>query len=121
MAQFIDNIPVLQAPLTSIRAPGAQYNGLNPATRTLPAGFQKTSSHRPFRAATIFQQDIEVPLRDGVVIRADVFRPADVNDAVPALVVWSPYGKSGTGMLQSIPKRLEQRTLNSIIQRIFQA
>ncbi|KAK0761625.1 hypothetical protein N5P37_006578 [Trichoderma harzianum] len=99
MAQFIDNIPVLQAPLTSIHAPGAQYNGLNPATRTLTAGFQKKSSHRPFRAAAIFEQDIEVPLRDGVVIRADVFRPADVNDPVPALVVWSPYGKSGTDII----------------------
>lgn len=121
MAQLIDNISVLQAPLTSIRAPGAQYNGLDPATRTLPAGFQKTSSHRPFRAATIFEQDIEIPLRDGVVIRADVFRPADINDPVPALVVWSPYGKSGTGMLQSVPKRPEERTLNSIIRRIFQA
>ncbi|KAM6485617.1 Alpha/Beta hydrolase protein [Trichoderma sp. SZMC 28011] len=108
MAQLIDNISVLQAPLTSIRAPGAQYNGLDPATRTLPAGFQKTSSHRPFRAATIFEQDIEIPLRDGVVIRADVFRPADINDPVPALVVWSPYGKSGTGYfrLDIVPGRV---------------
>lgn len=97
MAQFIDDIPVLQAPLTSIRAPDAQYNGLNPATRILHAGFQKTPSHRPFRAATVFEQDIEIPLRDEAVIRTDVFRPADVNDPVPALVVWSPYGKSGTG------------------------
>lgn len=121
MSQSIDDILVLQAPLTTIHAPEAQYSGLNPATHTLPEGFQKSSSHRPFRAATIFEQDIEVPLRDGVIIRADVFRPADVNDPVPALVVWSPYGKSGTGMLQSSPKTPKHRTWSSIIERIFQA
>ncbi|KAL7911474.1 Alpha/Beta hydrolase protein [Trichoderma velutinum] len=110
MVQCIDNIPVLQAPLTSIRAPHAQYSGLNPVTRTLHAGFQKTSSHRPFRAATIFEQDIEIPLRDGVVIRADVFRPADVNDPVPALVAWSPYGNqvpTGYFRLDIIPGRVD--------------
>jgi predicted acyl esterase len=38
-----------------------------------------------------------MPLRDGHSLRADIFRPASVGDArVPALVVWSPYGKTGT-------------------------
>lgn len=37
--------------------------------------------------------DIPVMMRDGVVLRADVFRP-DMADACPALVIRMPYNKS---------------------------
>jgi predicted acyl esterase len=37
--------------------------------------------------------DVAVAMRDGVVLRADVFRP-DGADAHPALVVRMPYNKS---------------------------
>ena len=37
-------------------------------------------------------------MRDGTILRADVFRPC--SDAkIPALVVWSPYGKTGSSPL----------------------
>lgn len=93
----IGNIDVLQFPTTSTTEPLANYNGLKPSVGELPAGFQKTARHRAFRANTIFEKDVAVPLRDGAIIRADVFRPADAAQKVPALVAWSPYGKNGTG------------------------
>ena len=39
-------------------------------------------------------------MRDGVNLYADVFRPADESYKVPAIIPWSPYGKSGTGFFQ---------------------
>ncbi|MEQ6334389.1 CocE/NonD family hydrolase [Sphingobium sp. MK2] len=36
-------------------------------------------------------------MRDGTRLYADVFRPANASEPVPALVNWAPYGKGGTG------------------------
>ena len=42
----------------------------------------------------IVERDVEVPMRDGVKIYIDVYRPQ--GDAkVPAIIAWSPYGKKG--------------------------
>ena len=47
----------------------------------------------PFKVDTIWEKDKEIVLRDGIKTRADVFRPQE-GGAVPALIAWSPYGKS---------------------------
>ncbi|XP_014550244.1 hypothetical protein COCVIDRAFT_115999 [Bipolaris victoriae FI3] len=52
----------------------------------------------------IYEKDQEIALRDGVKIFADVFRPIDSDTKpVPAILPWSIYGKTGTG-LQSLDK-----------------
>lgn len=40
----------------------------------------------------VVERDVAVPLRDGVRLYADVFRPAE-GGPVPALLAWTPYGK----------------------------
>jgi len=40
----------------------------------------------------IIERDVAVPVRGGVTVYADVFRPADERP-VPPLIAWSPYGK----------------------------
>ena len=40
----------------------------------------------------IIERDVAVPVRDGVTVLADVFRPAG-GGPVPPLIAWSPYGK----------------------------
>jgi predicted acyl esterase len=40
----------------------------------------------------IIERDVPVPVRGGVTVYADVFRPRHEQPA-PALVAWSPYGK----------------------------
>jgi uncharacterized protein len=40
----------------------------------------------------IIERDVPVPIRGGVTVYADVFRPADEPPA-PPLIAWSPYGK----------------------------
>ncbi|MGW8811542.1 CocE/NonD family hydrolase [Gordonia terrae] len=42
----------------------------------------------------MWEQDIPITLRDGVVIYTDVLRPAAQETALPAIVSWSSYGKS---------------------------
>ncbi|KAF2027041.1 hypothetical protein EK21DRAFT_47362, partial [Setomelanomma holmii] len=79
-----------------ITHPGAKYSGPNPGTTIIPVGFKKEPDCRAFEHETVFERDIEIPLRDGTIIRADVFRPADMS-SVPAIVHYSPYGKSGAG------------------------
>ena len=40
----------------------------------------------------VIEKDVAIPMRDGVVLRADVLRPRDA-DAFPVLVYRTPYGK----------------------------
>jgi len=71
---------------------------LNQRTTELPPGHRKQPTYRPFTTTTIFDQDQALTLRDGTAIYADVFRPK-TDEKVPAIVMWGPYGKTGTGML----------------------
>jgi predicted acyl esterase len=70
-----------------------------PSTRVLPKGWKKASDRRALPEDIVFEKDMAIPLRDGTIIRADVFRPpsASVDHPVPALLAWSPYGKEGNG------------------------
>ncbi|CAN9417353.1 unnamed protein product [Alternaria alternata] len=79
---------------------------LSPKTNELSAGHRKQPTCRPLTTATIFDQDQVLILRDGTKIYADVFRPR-TDQKVPAIVMWGPYGKTGTGMLNihSMPLR----------------
>ena len=97
MSLKIGNMDVLHVPITAPEAPDSFYNGFNPSMQTLPKGHKRFERSRPFSVETIYERDVEIPMRDGVVLRADVFRPADEKGKVPAILPWSPYGKSGTG------------------------
>ena len=44
----------------------------------------------------VFAKDAEVPMRDGVILRANVFRP-DAAGQFPGLLVRTPYGKANSG------------------------
>lgn len=43
--------------------------------------------------APVILQDVDVPMRDGVVLRADVYRPAGPG-SFPVLIYRTPYGKA---------------------------
>jgi len=45
----------------------------------------------------ITERDVDVPMRDGVILRANVFRP-DRGGPYPALVMRTPYGKPAGGL-----------------------
>ena len=104
----VGSTEVLLKPATSPDAADSNYAGLDPSSTVLPKGHQRTSRHRPLRANTVYERDVIVKLRDGVKLRADIFRPEDEKTKVPAVVAWSPYGKTGTGFLNLdlLPERV---------------
>ena len=94
----IGNIEVLHKQTPALGRDGDHYQGFEPGLTVLKTGHRKADGLRAFSTETIFERDVEVPLRDGTVLRADVFRPNN-DQTVPALISWSPYGKGGSGML----------------------
>jgi predicted acyl esterase len=52
------------------------------------------------------ERDVYVPMRDGIKITTDIFRPEGAAK-VPAIVAWSPYGKhqTGAGAFDRFPNR----------------
>jgi predicted acyl esterase len=76
----------------------AFYDGPDPRTQHIKAGWRKAPELASFQVDTIWDKDVSVAMHDGIRIRTDIFRPAHSETAkVPALVAWSPYGKSGRG------------------------
>lgn len=41
------------------------------------------------------ERNVEVPMRDGIRILVDIYRPAGAQSGLPILLGWSPYGKHG--------------------------
>ncbi|KAL4733296.1 Alpha/Beta hydrolase protein [Aspergillus similis] len=100
MAYQVGNIDVIERPMGPVTLPAARYPQRYPVEGSvvLPKGFRKDEKTRAFQAATIWERDVKIPMRDGTILRADIFRPVDSDtNKVPVLLVWSPYGKSGTG------------------------
>jgi predicted acyl esterase len=65
---------------------------------TLRKGWSREPGRRALSEDMIWDKDVRITLRDGVSLLADVFRPASSTDCpVPAIMPWSPYGKTGTG------------------------
>lgn len=72
------------------------YDGSDAFVKTLPKGHRRTETSKQFEVDTIWEKDVKIPLRDGTTLKGDVFRPASPN-LVPAIIPWSPYGKTGRG------------------------
>ncbi|MGW9372167.1 CocE/NonD family hydrolase [Streptomyces xanthophaeus] len=43
----------------------------------------------------IIEHDLKIPMRDGVLLSADLYLPEEVSGPVPVLIRRTPYGKSG--------------------------
>ena len=78
------------------RHPVFGYNGFKQERRVLPKGHVRSEGHRAFDEPCVFDRDVAVTMRDGKRLYADIFR-VEHHAKVPALLVWSPYGKTGQG------------------------
>lgn len=67
-------------------------------SKILPKGHVKEEGRKAILVDTIFERDTAVPLRDGLHTYADIFRPQDSSEKVPAVICWSPYGKSSISL-----------------------
>ena len=88
-----------------INVPEARYPGFKPGATTLPKGTVMRAGALPLPCDILFERDVAVTLRDGIVIYVDVFRPVGGTN-LPAIIAWSPYGKEGgTTLLDDFPFR----------------
>lgn len=68
------------------------WSGLDESSCVLKAGTVRHPGAQPLPCDVLLEQDVPVTLRDGTVIRTDVYRPTD-RTGCPAIVGWGPYGK----------------------------
>ncbi|ROS38437.1 CocE/NonD family hydrolase [Amycolatopsis thermoflava] len=68
---------------------------------------------------TVVERDVPIPMRDGVVLRADVYRPA-ASPPVPVLLERTPYGKNNylTSGMPLDPLRASARGYAVVIQDV---
>ena len=78
----------------------SKYHGFKEEILTLPKGHRSDAGRAAFQMATVMERDVAISMRDGVTLRADIFRPQQ-DEKVPVIIAWSPYGKNGTGELLS--------------------
>jgi len=69
-------------------------NGMNALLRNAVIGIHAIASVASPGFAEQAERNVAVPMRDGVVLRADVFRPAEPGSH-PVLLIRTPYGKDG--------------------------
>jgi len=64
--------------------------------KVLSKGSVNGENALPLLCDVLFEKDVAVPMRDGVKLYTDIFRPAG-TEKVPAIIAWSPYGKTFRG------------------------
>lgn len=64
------------------------------APETVP-GWPGTARSTEIDGDLRIERNVTVPMRDGKLLRVDIYRPAAVDVAIPVLIAWSPYGKHG--------------------------
>jgi predicted acyl esterase len=76
------------------------YVGLKPHSEVLPAGWKFDHPHaKPLSSDILVEYDVAFKMRDGVTLYADVYRPPNTNEPVPAIICWSPFGKKFNGLM----------------------
>ena len=100
-----EQIEVFFRKAAPIDIPKARYPGFKPGMTVLPKGYVHEKGALPLPCDIVFERDVAVTLRDGIVIYTDVFRPKGGTN-LPAIISWSPYGKEkGNQLLDDFPLR----------------
>ena len=73
--------------------PTCNYPGFQPGTTLLRKGEVVVEGHKPLEADILFERDVAVKMRDGIVLYADIFRP-NTDEKVPAILNSTPFGKA---------------------------
>jgi uncharacterized protein len=66
---------------------------LVPAKAPEGFGYPGINERREIADGLAIERDLPVPMRDGAIIRADLYRAESQPGPLPVLVIWSPYGK----------------------------
>ena len=94
----VGDIPILFRRLKEPEVGVSGYDGPEHSVTILKAGHRKNKYVKAFEVDTTYEKDVEIPMRDGIILKADIFRPTTSDlKKVPAILPWSPYGKTGRG------------------------
>lgn len=80
---------------TPLNDPHSNFKGFHPGTTVLPRGYVHVEGAKPLDCEILWERDVEIPMRDGVILRADIYRPND-DEKVPAILCSSIFGKNGS-------------------------
>ncbi|MBN8816837.1 MAG: CocE/NonD family hydrolase [Sphingomonas sp.] len=67
--------------------------GTDPYTHPTKPPLPPADYHRRVERGLIIERNCRIPLRDGVELLCDVYRPENAMSGVPLLLAWGPYGK----------------------------
>lgn len=98
MTPEVELIPGIPVPLAALKKPNikeARGKPLNESTVTLRAGSRHSRGGAPLACDIVMDRDTPIALRDGTILRADIYRPAGDTAPLPAVLAYTPYGKSG--------------------------
>lgn len=87
--------PPVQAAYKRIKPPKVGENGyvaFEPKSEVLPAGWNGFNA-KPLESPIRIDHDVEIVMRDGARLYADIYRPAETSEKLPAVLSWSFYGK----------------------------
>ncbi|MEV5959880.1 CocE/NonD family hydrolase [Streptomyces sp. NPDC051987] len=87
-------IEVLYRPANPLEECDPPVPALAPGTRLIPAGSVHAEGARPVPVDIEVFEDVAIPLRDGVTLYGDVYRPAGAGP-LPAVLIYTPYIKRG--------------------------
>ncbi|KAI1865097.1 hypothetical protein JX265_008144 [Neoarthrinium moseri] len=103
MSASIQRAPIVDIGLPEVGQGG--YQALNERSEVLPAGWKYPHPNaRPIGSAILVEHDVPITMRDGAVLRADIYRPPPPVDGksggkVPVILCWSPFGKKFNGLM----------------------
>lgn len=64
---------------------------------------KQMSLPKPMTREIVAQRDLEIPMPDGTVLLADLYRPGSLSGSLPTLLVRSPYGRRGMVSIYARP------------------
>ncbi|KAK8074155.1 hypothetical protein PG994_005054 [Apiospora phragmitis] len=85
-------------PIGEPKAGEGGYQPLNPRSEVLPAGWNG-SGYKALTCDIQVDHDFSLKMRDGKTLYMDIYRPANSDAKVPAIVCWSPFGKKFNGRM----------------------
>ncbi|KAB8210430.1 Alpha/Beta hydrolase protein [Aspergillus parasiticus] len=86
-------VQVAYKPIAKPQVGENNYHEFEPGkVEVLPKGW-KGYNGRALTSDIIVEHDVEIRVRDGCRLYVDIYRPADAQEKVPAVLGWSCYGK----------------------------
>lgn len=95
-------LDVIYRPANPPETPDSHAEPLHRDSRILPQGYVHQPDAMPLPCAIRQDRDAVVKLTSGADIYVDIYRPVD-SRPVPAILVWSPYGKTGGWWTVNLP------------------